>query len=257
MASWSSTSMLRPSPLALVALLIPAVSLADPAGEPEEKAPPPPASVCFGGVADGALRGGWRLPYEGTNYRAFGRPPWEAGRTFVHSTVHGIVLEAYARLGETLPEHRFLYAETGLEQGGPIRLHRTHRNGLSVDFMVPMRDARGAPTVLPGNEGNLWGYRLELDAQGRLGPLRIDFEAMAQHLLALHEAAAHHGVRIAKIVFDPYLRSRHLAQAPTWPKVRHLPFTRHPVATRHDDHYHVDFAVPCLPTPPEPARGRR
>lgn len=203
-------------------------------------------STCLGRPGHGGLRDGWKLPRSGDNFRAYSDVGWVAGRTYVHSRVHALVLEAYAKLARALPQQRFVYGETGWESGGPIPPHRTHQNGLSVDFMVPVRDAEGAPAELPTIAANKYGYGVELDADGRGDGFRIDFEAMAEHLAQLDAAAQKRGLRIARVIFDPKLRAR-LATTTRWDRIRHLPFSTRPAWVRHDEHYHVDFDVPCRP----------
>jgi penicillin-insensitive murein endopeptidase len=107
--------------------------------------------------------------------------------------------------------------------------------------MVPVRDNQGRPVEPPTNLFNQFGYALEFDAKGRTKELAIDFETMAQHLLALKKAAAAHGLKIRIVIFDPQLRSI-LMQGATGQKLKaSIPFSRNPSWVRHDEHYHVDF----------------
>lgn len=203
-------------------------------------------SVCFGKSSQGALRDAWKLPRSGANFRAYSTLGWLAGRTFVHSRVRAVVLDAYAHVATSHPDLRFVYGETGWARGGRFRPHRTHQNGLSVDFMVPVRDAAGAVRELPTPLTQKLGYGLEFDDTGKLGDLHIDFEALALHLAALKRAAEEHQVRVARVIFDPKLRAR-LASAKAWPDISGLPFMLKPAWIRHDEHYHVDFELPCQP----------
>jgi penicillin-insensitive murein endopeptidase len=189
---------------------------------------------------------GVKLPLNGANFGAYSSAGWAAGRTFLHDAVVAIVLEAYQALQKTLPRHSFVYGETGWKSGGSFKPHRTHQNGLSVDFMVPVLDERGESVPLPTGLFNKFGYGLEFDAQGELDDLSIDFEAVAAHLDALNLAARRRGVGIAKVIFDPALRQR-LTNTTRWKRISGLPFTRRRVWVRHDEHYHVDFALPCAP----------
>ena len=204
------------------------------------------ASTCFGSSAEGTLRDGWKLPRAGANFRAYSDLGWIIGRTFVHSTVHEIVVDAYQRLAITHPEHRFVYGETGFASGGSFKPHRTHQNGASVDFMVPVRDAAGTIVDTPTSVTEKFGYALEFDSAGTLGDLRIDFEAIALHLAQLKHAAASRRVRISRVIFDPKLRVR-LAGTRAWSDIKGLPFMTKQAWIRHDEHYHVDFEIPCRP----------
>jgi penicillin-insensitive murein endopeptidase len=201
-------------------------------------------STCFGTTAHGSLESGWRLPRNGTNFRTYSSLGWLLGRTFVHSSVHEVMLDAYRELEASHSNLYFVYGETGWATGGRLRPHRTHRNGLSVDFMVPVRNASGDVAALPTGLLDKLGYGLEFDDAGKLGELQIDFEAIAEHLAALKRAARGRGVGIAKVIFEPPLRAR-LEQTRAWPQIRALPFTNKAVWIRHDEHYHVDFVVPC------------
>jgi len=203
-------------------------------------------STCFGTTVEGTLRDGWKLPRSGANFRAYAVVPWLSGRTFVHSAVHAVVLDAYQSVATEHPEYRFVYGETGLAAGGSFKPHRTHQNGLSVDFMVPVRDATDAIVELPTSALQKFGYGLEFDDTGKLDELRIDFEAIALHLAALKRAAASRRVGIARVIFDVRLRAR-LPRTQAWAEIRDLPFSTKPPWIRHDEHYHVDFSVPCRP----------
>lgn len=201
-------------------------------------------STCFGSPGSGSLQDGWKLPRRGKNFRAYSDLAWMLERTFVHSTVYAVVLEAYRQLETSQAEHEFIYGETGSRDGGPFKPHRTHQNGLSVDFMVPVRDATGAANQIPTSVLNELGYALEFDDSGRLGELTIDFEALASHLAELKRAATRSRARIANVIFHAPLRAR-LARTRAWPHIRDLPFMTRAAWIRHDEHYHVDFAVDC------------
>jgi penicillin-insensitive murein endopeptidase len=203
-------------------------------------------STCFGSPSKGALRDAWKLPRRGPNFRAYSTVGWLLGRTFVHSSVRVVLLDAYSRLEASSPELELVYGETGFERGGRFRPHRTHQNGLSVDFMVPVRDSTGSTRDIPTAMWNKFGYGLEFDAAGTSGELHIDFEAIALHLAELKRSAAKHDVRIGRVIFDPRLRER-LATTKGWRDIADLPFMAKPAWIRHDEHYHVDFEVPCQP----------
>lgn len=201
-------------------------------------------STCAGSGARGALVHGWKLPLAGANFRAYHTLPWLLGRTFVHSSVSQVVLDAYAELAVSHPELRFVYGETGRQHGGSFRPHRTHQNGLSVDFMVPVRNAGGGVQDLPTSVFAQFGYALEFDDAGSLGELSIDFDALAVHLAAIQRAAARRGVGIRRVIFDAPLRKQ-LVATTAWPSITRLAFSTKPAWIRHDEHYHIDFDVPC------------
>jgi penicillin-insensitive murein endopeptidase len=168
-----------------------------------------------------------------------------AGRTYVHSDVYSIVVGAYQQLNISHPDKRFKYAETGFQQGGEFKPHKTHRNGLSVDFMTPVVDDDGRSVHLPTNPLNKFGYDIEFDNQGRFDGLRIDYDALAAHLVALHQQARAQGHDIWRVIFDPKLQPKLFETEHGEYLKQHIQFSKKRSWVRHDEHYHVDFDVPC------------
>lgn len=150
------------------------------------------------------------------------------------------MLASYADLARELPSTSFVYGETSWPSGGSFRPHKTHQNGTSVDFMVPVLDAGGRSVPLPSSPLNEFGYDIEFDANGRYENLTIDFRALSAHLRALEHHARRHGIALRRVIFAPELR-KHLS------RVERIPFSTRKPWIRHDEHYHVDFAVPCEP----------
>ena len=202
-------------------------------------------SVCRGNAVYGSLEDGRRLPYAGENYRSYSLMMFALGRTFVHSSVRNAMRDAYARLHQTNPELRFVYAETGWPWGGRFRPHRTHANGTSVDFHVPVRAADSQVSELPTAPWHLYGYAVDFDRRGRSGSQTLDFEAMGAHLLALDSAARTHGIRIRRVIFDVNLQPRLAATPSGAAAMSRMEFNKRQAWVRHDEHYHVDFAVQC------------
>lgn len=204
-------------------------------------------STCYGTTANGRLTHGVRLPSNGANFTSYGAVPETAGRTYVHDRVRDIVVEAYRMLEADQPGKVFKYAETGFEAGGQFKPHKTHRNGLSIDFMVPVVDRNGASVHLPTHALNKYGYDIEFDAQGRYGEYRIDYEALAAHIVALDRAARKKGHGLWRVIFDPGL-APNLYRTQYGEYIRNqVQIPRKPSWVRHDEHYHVDFLVDCKP----------
>ena len=134
---------------------------------------------------------------------------------------------------------------SGGSKGGRFPPHKTHQNGLSVDFMVPVLDEAGESVHLPTHALNRYGYDIEFDAHGRYREYRIDFEALGAHIVALHKAARAHDVEIWRVLFDPGLQPL-LYDTQYGDYIRRnieMPAKRSWV--RHDEHIHVDFIVEC------------
>jgi penicillin-insensitive murein DD-endopeptidase len=204
-------------------------------------------SVCYGTTAKGRLENGVQLPFSGKNFRAYSRILAGMGRTYVHSWVRTVVVNAYAALEKSHPAKRFVYGETGWAVGGRIKPHKTHQNGLSVDFMVPVVDAGGRSVPIPTGPFNKYGYGIEFDAKGCTEDHCIDFEALGAHLKALCMAAAKAGIGIRRVIFDPRLQPLlYRTQAGPYLKA-HIFIPKKRSWVRHDEHYHVDFEVKCRP----------
>ena len=202
-------------------------------------------SACHGRNASGRIVRSVALPVQGVNFSAYSALAAPAGRTYVHSTVARIVTQAYAALAASRPATRYVYGETGLKNGGPFKPHKTHQNGTSVDFFVPVLDAEGKSALLPSTPLNRYGYDIEFDAQARYGDCRIDFPAMAEHLYQLRQAALAEKTDLALVIFDPRYMPQLLA-TPRGPYLQqHLRFMQSTPWVRHDEHYHVDFAIAC------------
>lgn len=192
----------------------------------------------------GTLLHGKRLPSDGPNFQAYSRLAALLGRNALHGTIRSVVLDAYAAVAARDSSLTFVYGETGWPGGGSFAPHRTHRNGLSVDFMAPVRDAAGRPVPLPTAPWTRFGYDLEFDASGAGRGLRIDFEAMALHLEALERAARARGSRIELLILAPEYH-RLLWQTTAGRRLAgRVPVLPGAAWVRHDEHYHVDFANP-------------
>lgn len=202
-------------------------------------------STCYGTTSKGMLANGCKLPYRGANFQAYSRLGSTLGRTYVHCKVAAVVQAAYNDLKLRHPDKVFVYGETGWASGGRFKPHKTHQNGLSVDFMVPVVDSSGRSVPLPANAFNKYGYDMDFDAQGHNGELSIDFEALAAHLVAIKQAADAGQVKIWRVIFDPQLQV-FLHSTKFWPALEgQVKFSDRRSWVRHDEHYHIDFDIPC------------
>ena len=206
-------------------------------------------SVCYGTSSNGKLENGVALPFSGKNYIGYSRIARLAGRTYVHSQVKTIIVNAYKALEQEQPDKVYKYAETGFKSGGQFKPHKTHRNGLSVDFMTPVINAEGISTHLPTNPLNKFGYDIEFNNQNKYEDYEIDYLALAAHLVALHKAAVKQGFELWRVIFDPKLQG-HLFKTSYGDYLKqHIQFSKKRSWVRHDEHYHVDFAIPCQELP--------
>lgn len=202
-------------------------------------------STCYGTTSNGHLENGVRLPSSGKNFVGYSSLGRFLGRTYVHSAVYKIIVNAYSDLYKNYPGKVFKYAETGLKNGGKFWPHKTHQNGLSVDFMVPVIDRNGRSVYLPTNPLNKFGYNIEFDNSGHYRDYTIDYEAMAAHIMFLNEEAKKSGYGLWRVIFAPELQP-YLFKTKYGKYLKaNIKFSKKRSWVRHDEHYHVDFAVPC------------
>ena len=201
-------------------------------------------SICYGTTSNGKLEGEVKLPSEGNNFISYSTTAEVLGRTYVHSKVKDIMLTSYKWLEVEAPGKVYKYAETGFKDGGRFRPHKTHRNGLSVDFMVPVVNKKGESVHLPTHYFNKLGYSIEFDEVGKYEEYTIDYEALAAHIVSLHRAAAEKGMDLWRVIFDPELQPHLLSTKQGEYLKQHIQFSKKRSWVRHDEHYHVDIEVP-------------
>lgn len=202
-------------------------------------------STCYGTTSKGKLENGVKLPSSGENYVGYSAIAHLTGRTYVHSQVKSIIVKAYQSLKTEQPDKVFKYAETGFKEGGRFRPHKTHRNGLSVDFMTPVIDETGESVHLPTHPFNKFGYDIEFDVQDKYEKYSIDYVAIAAHIVALHKEATAQGVDLWRVIFDPKLQPKLYKTKYASYLKEHIQFSKKRSWVRHDEHYHVDFDIPC------------
>ena len=202
-------------------------------------------STCYGTTSNGWLEGGVKLPNSGVNYVSYSKTAAIAGRTYVHSKVKRIIIASYKLLETEKPGKVYKYDETGFKEGGQFKPHKTHRNGLSVDFMVPVTNKDGVSVHLPTHHFNKLGYSIEFDKTGEYKKYKIDYESMSAHLVSLHKSAIENDVELWRVIFDPELQPYLLKTEYGEYLRKHIEFSKKKSWVRHDEHYHVDFEIPC------------
>ncbi len=202
-------------------------------------------SVCYGTTLNGRLENGVKLPHRGRNYIGYSKIARLVGRTYVHTTVKAIVVLAYKDLENEQPGKVYKYAETGYRKGGQFKPHKTHRNGLSVDFMTPVVNREGSSVRLPTHSFNKYGYSIEFDDNNEYRGMRIDYESLAAHIVSLHKNAKKLGYDLQRVIFDPELQVYLYKTKYAKYLRKNIRFSKKRSWVRHDEHYHVDFLIPC------------
>jgi len=112
---------------------------------------------------DGTLRGTRSLPLAGRGFHSHSVLANALGRQHAHHAV----IESLVSASASVYEERgtvLQIAEIGWPSGGRFLPHRTHREGLSVDILTPMRDRHtGEPARLGSSAWNLYGYCWHVD----------------------------------------------------------------------------------------------
>jgi len=203
-------------------------------------------SVCTGTTSNGGLVNARRINDGSYSGRAARPYCWICARllrTYSHSKVTKVVGRTYLGFYYDGSDTDWVYGEAAWPWGGSFYPHRTHQNGMSVDFMVPLKDAARFPT----HPLNRFGYGEEFNSDGIGSAGQIDFLAMAQHLNSLDRHARHEGGSIRRVILAPDLQDD-LFESLLGAKLRKtLTFNTRQAWVRHDDHYRVDFDFPCEP----------
>lgn len=203
-------------------------------------------SRSIGSVSSGKLENASIIPFEGKNYKYFDEGSYLGGRAFTNSTVAKITVDTYDALHSKGIDRFFRVMEFSKKEGGKIFPHRTHQNGLSMDYMMPLIK-NGEPYYELDEKGPSH-YLLEFDKNGAYTEnpeIKIDFDAAALHLLELERQARKNGMRIHKVIFNTYLKDE-LYASKNGKKLLSsgIYVTRNlskMINDLHDDHYHVDF----------------
>ena len=89
-------------------------------------------------VVNGQLEGTRSLPPRGKGYRTYNYLGSALGRQYAHHKVIETLEDAFSNLHETTGQ-TFDVAEIGAKHGGKFLPHFTHREGMSVNIMTPMK----------------------------------------------------------------------------------------------------------------------
>ena len=205
-------------------------------------------SISIGSVRNGKLKNGYLLPYSGENFKYFSPLSYFImNNGYTHSTLYKVTLEAYEECLTTCPGIDFKIMQSTDKNGGKLFFHRTHQNGYGIDFMIPTVNKKGEQIKAFDCIG-MWHYLLSFDENGYneiFSSVRLDFESISKHIIALDDAARRNGLRIRKILIKTELIDE-LFATPAGREIKRrnifiptrLPYIVNEV---HDDHYHIDF----------------
>ena len=205
-------------------------------------------SRSIGSVSNGKLKNGHIVPFSGKNFHYFDTTSYLANRGFTHEKVLQTVLDTYETLDSLLPGRHFCIMECSHQHGGKLIPHRTHQNGLSVDFMMPkLKDSKPYYKL---DDLGAEHYLLTFNENGKYSKdpsVELDFNTIALHILELQASAKRNGIGIEKVIINTGLKDelyatdhgKVLKQSGIYLTQNLSPL----INALHDDHFHVDFRL--------------
>ena len=158
-------------------------------------------STSIGTVSTGALSNGKLFPFYGPNFEYFDTLSYFNHRAFVNGKLKKTMLQAYHVLDSQIPSRKFVVMECSNKKGGTMHPHRTHQNGLSIDFMMPL--IKGDSAYYELDTLGAAHYWLRFDRNGRYANdtlISIDLNLVARHLLILDDQARKNGLKISMVL---------------------------------------------------------
>lgn len=205
-------------------------------------------SISTGSVAKGTLINGKLLPFKGKNFQYFDTNSYLSGRAFVSNNVLKTLLYSYAELDSVEIKQKFYVMETSHKNGGDLFPHKTHQNGLSVDFMMPLLKD-GQPYNGLDSIGTLH-YFITFNSKGQYNKdttICIDLNLVAQQILSLQRAANLNKLRIVKVIINTNLKDELLkteyGKILKGSGIYLVKSLDNYTNNFHDDHFHIDFEL--------------
>ncbi|MCR6637865.1 MAG: penicillin-insensitive murein endopeptidase [Sporocytophaga sp.] len=205
-------------------------------------------STSTGTVSGGALINGKLFPFQGANYQYFDTSSYINNRAFLNDKIRTAVISSYKQLEKEIPDRKFFIMECSNKNGGKIFPHRTHQNGLSIDFMMPLIKGNKAFYDLDTiGAGHYW---LDFDNEGKYSEdksISIDFDLVARQILSLETQARNNGYKIQKVIIKTEYKNLIFA-TPYGKKLKqsNIYFVNSLTSlinSLHDDHFHIDFEI--------------
>jgi len=88
-------------------------------------------------------------------------------------------------------------------------------------------------------------FTVEFNTKGVFEEYTIDYEALAAHIVMLHKQAKLLGYDLWRVIFDPKLQPELYKTEFSDYLKKNIQFSKKRSWVRHDEHYHVDFSIPC------------
>lgn len=203
-------------------------------------------SKSSGKVSSGTLTNGKLLPFYGSNFSYFDKSSYLGGRAYLNDKVLTTVIESYKQLEKEIPHRHFIIMETANQKGGELYPHRTHQNGLSVDFMMPLTQNK-QPYYKLDSLGTRH-YLLAFNNEGEYAndtTVKVNFNLIAHHILILNQEAKKVGLKIKKVIikieYKDELFATEYGKKLKASGVYVVKGLSKMINALHDEHYHIDF----------------
>ena len=211
-------------------------------------------SASIGTVGNGELKHGKLMPYKGNNFVYFDKESYLAGRGFIHSTLRNAILSGFDSLETVLPSRYFTIMECSNKEGGEMFPHKTHQNGLSIDFMMPL--LKNDKPYLGLDSIGAQHYALDFDDNGNYSKdasIQIDFNTVAQQILIMDYFARQNGLNISKVIikieFKEELFATYYGKILKKSGIYVVQGLSPLINALHDEHFHLDFEFTYPKTP--------
>ncbi len=101
-------------------------------------------SAIYGTRSNGSIQNAHLVPFRGKNFK-YASPVsyYLMDNGYTSDRVVKTLIDAFAELETTAPKKYFRIMECSNKKGGKLLFHRTHRNGVSVDLMIPKKFQSG------------------------------------------------------------------------------------------------------------------
>lgn len=212
------------------------------------------------------IKGARSMPPSGKGFTTYSTFLAALGRQHAHDKVIKTLISAFASASQSNGTE-YVVAEIGWPDGRSLEAHASHKLGLYVDILTPVRDAQSKKTKrLSTHISNLWGYCWKIDAKSHLvvgkewevdeskmskslrkwirGPycpktnedsgLEVDFEAMKDLIINVRDEAKKNNLVLQHVIVDrSFIRKLKGTKVPLL----------HDVWVRHDEHLHFKFQL--------------
>lgn len=204
-------------------------------------------SKSTGSPGKGKLENAKLIPFSGKNFEYFDSGSYLMGRAYTNDKVLRTVLATYQDLDSAMPGRKFYIMEASKQFGGKLWPHRTHQNGLSIDFMMPL--LKDKKPYYGFAKLGVQHYQLHFNDNGTYEDdesIKIDFNTIARHILMLNKQAKNQRMKVNKVIikieYKPHLFATEYGKLLKKSGIYVVQSLTPAVNQLHDEHFHIDFS---------------